>query len=180
MKPEIFDPAVQKNAFVPPDPNLLDVAIGRVNQVLTILSAVALVVAGCVLTYGVFVRYWLHIPTDWQDELTVFLLVGATFLSAGYIQFKRGHIGIDALAEILPPRADAVRRWLADLLSFVFCLFFTWKSWTLVREAVHEGQVTQTTWAPPLWIPYGMMALGMSVLTIQIFLQLLKKKKRHA
>jgi len=86
--------------------------------------------------------------------------------------------GIDALAEILSPKADRVRRWLADLLSFLFCLFFSWKSWTLVREAIHEGQVTQTTWAPPLWIPYGMMALGMSVLTLQLLLQL-TQKRRH-
>ncbi|GIL41729.1 TRAP transporter small permease [Roseiterribacter gracilis] len=177
MKTEIFDPAVQPNAFVPPNASPLDFALGLVNRILTILSAIALVIAGAVLTYGMFVRYWLRIPTDWQDELTVFLLVGATFLSAGYIQFKRGHVGIDALAEILPPKADRVRRWLADLLSFLFCLFFSWKSWTLVAEAIHEGQVTQTTWAPPLWIPYGMMAVGMTVLTLQLFLQLIMKRQ---
>ncbi len=100
LKTEIFDPAVQQNPFAPPHAGLLDRALGLVNRILTTLSAIALVIAGGVLTYGMFVRYWLRIPTDWQDELTVFLLVGATFLSAGYIQFKRGHVGIDALAEI--------------------------------------------------------------------------------
>ena len=36
-------------------------------------------VAGCVLTWEVIGRYFLSIPSDWQDELSVFLLVGATF-----------------------------------------------------------------------------------------------------
>jgi TRAP-type C4-dicarboxylate transport system permease small subunit len=178
MKPETIDMAAKASPWGPPAAGPLGGALGLVNRVLTVICAIALMLAGAVMTYGMFVRYWLRVPTDWQDELTVFLLVGATFLSAGYIQANRGHVGIDALAEILSPTADRVRRWLADLLSFLFCLFFSWKSWTLVREAIHEGQVTQTTWAPPLWIPYGMMALGMSVLTLQLFLQL-TQKRRH-
>ena len=47
----------------------------------------------------------------------------------------------------------------------------------IYMPAASLDTVTQTTWAPPLWIPYGMMAVGMSVLTVQIFLQLLPKKR---
>jgi TRAP-type C4-dicarboxylate transport system permease small subunit len=32
---------------------------------------------------------------------------------------------------------------------------------------------TSSTFAPPLWIPYAMMAFGMSVLTLQILVQVL-------
>jgi TRAP-type C4-dicarboxylate transport system permease small subunit len=177
VKQDVIDPVAKVSPWGTFAAGLLSGLLGLVNRVLVGISAVALVVAGAVLTYGMFVRYWLHIPTDWQDELSVFLLVGATFFSAGYIQAQRGHIGIEALAEILSPRANRLRRYLADLFSFAFCLFFTWKSWTLLREAVQEGQVTQSTWGPPLWIPYGIMSVGMSVLTLQILLQLLPKPR---
>src|ERR1700759_429705 len=51
------------------------------DVVLVWLSAFATIGAGLVLTYSVAVRYFVHASTDWQGEMAVFLLVGATFLS---------------------------------------------------------------------------------------------------
>ena len=50
----------------------------------------ATIAAGLVLTHSIAVRYFLHSSTDWQDEMSVFLLSGATFLSAPYVQSVRG------------------------------------------------------------------------------------------
>ena len=72
---------------------------------------------------------------------------------------------------MLPPRWNRVRLFIVDLVSFLFCAFFAWKSWTLLMEAWNEGQTTNSTFAPPLWIPYSMMAFGMSLLTLQLLLQ---------
>ena len=36
----------------------------------------------------------------------MFLLVGAIFLAARRVQAQRGHIGIEAVAALLPPRAN--------------------------------------------------------------------------
>jgi TRAP-type C4-dicarboxylate transport system permease small subunit len=150
----------------------LNTALHRVNGLATTVSAIAVGVAGCVLTWEVIGRYFLKIPSEWQDELSVFLLVGATFLAAAWIQARRGHVGIDALAAILPPGADRIRRIFADFASLVFCVFFCWKSWTLLIEAIEEGQITGSPWGPPLWIPYGVMTAGMTLLCLQLALQL--------
>ena len=90
------------------------------NRVLAVLSAIAVATAGCVLTWEVIGRYFLSIPSDWQDELSTFLLIGATFGSAAWTQARRGHVGIDALAQILPARVDRARRLLADACSLLF------------------------------------------------------------
>jgi TRAP-type C4-dicarboxylate transport system permease small subunit len=133
----------------------------------------ALLGAAGILTASVVTRYLFKVPTDWQDEASVFLIVGATFLCGAYVQSFRGHVGIAALAGILPPRVNRWRTICADAISLAFCVFFSWKSWTLLREAVAEHQTTSSTWAPPLWIPYSIMAAGMSLLSIQLLLQLL-------
>lgn len=147
--------------------------LSLVNRLVVVVAALAVVTAGVVLTHEAIVRYVFHHPADWQDELAVFLLVGATFMSAAWVQARRGHVAIDAVAELLPPAVERVRRFLADVASFGFCVFFAWKSWTLFHEAWEDGMVTQSSWAPPLWIPYSFMAVGMTLLTLQLLLQIL-------
>ena len=149
-----------------------------INAVMAVLSALAIAVAGLVLTWEVAGRYFFSIPSDWQDELSTFLLIGATFASAAWIQARRGHVAIDALSHLLPPGADRVRGLLADGLSFLFVSFFAWKSITLLMEALADGQTTPSAWGPPLWIPYGCMSVGMVLLAVQLLLQVLAS--RHA
>jgi TRAP-type C4-dicarboxylate transport system permease small subunit len=146
-------------------------ALTLLNRAIVVLSAIALVLASCVLAYGVVLRYFTSVATDWTDEFSIFLLIGVTFMSAAWVHSQRGHIGIEALAAILSPRVDRMRMFMVDMLSAAFCAFFSWKSWTLLEEAWVEGYVSATAWAPPLWIPYSLMSLGMSLLTLQIFVQ---------
>jgi TRAP-type C4-dicarboxylate transport system permease small subunit len=148
--------------------------LDRVNQVIVIVSSVALVAAACVLTYSVASRYFLHFSTDWQDELSVFLIVGAVFMSAAAIQARRGHVAIEAIVGLLPPRVNAVRQWLVDVASLVFCGYFAWKSWTLLDEAWVENYHSGSTWGPPLWIPYSLMSVGMTLLGLQLLVQVVE------
>ena len=154
-------------------------ALGVVNAVLARLSAAAIGIAGCVLTWEVFGRHFWDLPSDWQDELAIFLLIGATFLSAAWTQGRRGHVAIEALSAILPPRVDRVRRVLVDIFGCVFCGFFAWKAVELTLEAWSEGQTSSSSWAPPLWIPYSAMAAGMALLTLQLLLQVMVQPPRE-
>ena len=165
--------AAPRPASRPRQPALaaLSVLLGWVNRQVLRLSMMVLVGAACVLTYSVLTRYFLKSATDWQDEVAVFLLVGATFMCTGYVQSQRGHVGIEALASILPAGVNRVRLLLVDVVSTLFCAFFTWKSFTLLHEALKDGQTTSSTLAAPLWIPYGLMTLGMGLLTLQLLLQ---------
>jgi TRAP-type C4-dicarboxylate transport system permease small subunit len=148
-----------------------------VNGVLAIASALAIAAAGLVLTWEVVGRYFLSIASDWQDELSTFLLIGATFASAAWTQARRGHVGIDALSLLLPPSADRIRRRLADLLASVFCAFFAVKSWQLLVEAWVDDQTTPSAWGAPLWIPYSCMTFGMGLLALQQGLQVFTTHK---
>jgi TRAP-type C4-dicarboxylate transport system permease small subunit len=138
------------------------------NRAMLVLGMIALLVASCVLTYSVVSRYFMHASTDWQDEAAVFCLVGATFLCSAFVQQLRGHIGIEAVASILPPPANRVRVLLVDAVCLGFCVLFAWKSCTLLHEAWVDKQTTSSSWAPPLWIPYSLMSLGMTLLALQL------------
>jgi TRAP-type C4-dicarboxylate transport system permease small subunit len=167
-------------ADVPRDGVLGVVQLGltAVNGVMAVISSLAIAAAGLVLTWEVIGRYFLAIPSDWQDELSTMLLIGATFASAAWTQARRGHVAIDALAQILPPAVDRVRRRLADVAACVFCAYFAVKSFQLFAEAWDEGETTPSAWGSPLWIPYGCMALGMALLALQQALQALAGPRR--
>jgi TRAP-type C4-dicarboxylate transport system permease small subunit len=151
----------------------LDRALRVVNRIVLAVGMVALLAAAAVLTFSVFSRYFFKAATDWQDEAAVFLLVGATFLCGAYVQSYRGHVGIEAIASVLPPSVNRARQVVVDILTLLFCAFFAWKSWTLFHEALVDHQTTSSAWAPPLTIPYGLMAAGMTLLALQVLLQTL-------
>jgi TRAP-type C4-dicarboxylate transport system permease small subunit len=147
--------------------------LSAVNAAAAVAGAIAMGIAACVLTWEATARYLFKIPSDWQDELSVFLLVGATFLSAAWVQERRGHVGIQALGAVLPPSADHVRRYVSDIVTLIFCTFFCWKTWSLLVEALRDGQISGSAWGAPLWIPYGCMAVGMTLLALQLLVQVL-------
>jgi TRAP-type C4-dicarboxylate transport system permease small subunit len=157
-----------------------DRVLATVNNLVVILSSIALVLASFVLTYSVVVRYFLKFSTDWQDEMSVFLIVGAVFMSSAAVQAFRGHVAIETIVGLLPPRVNRIRQILVDLGSLTFCAFFAWKSWTLLHEAVEEGFHSGSTWGPPLWIPYSLMAVGMTLLSIQILLQVIHEVRHRS
>ena len=146
--------------------------VDGLNRATLVVGMIALVAAAFVLTYSVFSRYLFKAATDWQDEAAVFCIVGAVFLCGGYVQSWRGHIGIEALSSILPPAVNRVRIVVVDLATLLFCAFFAWKSWTLWHEAWVDKMTSTSTWAPPLIIPYGLMSAGMTLLTLQVLVQL--------
>jgi TRAP-type C4-dicarboxylate transport system permease small subunit len=148
-------------------------ALSLINTILVVFGAIALIAACAILSYSVLGRALFHAANYWQDEAAVFLLVGATFMTSAFVQSRRGHIGIEAFVGLLSPMVNRVRLWLVDLASLLFCVFFTWKSWTLAHEAYVDGQVSNSMWSPPLAIPYGLMACGMTLLCLQILLQLM-------
>lgn len=143
------------------------------NLVTGYLSALLIVCSTVAISFEVVARYFFRAPHDWSLELNIFLLIAATFLAAAFTQEGRAHVGIEVLDSVLPPRWNRWRHLLGDVVSAVFCGFIAFYAWRYFAEAWEEGWVTDSTWAPKLWIPYFFMSLGMTTLTVQFFVQII-------
>ncbi len=144
--------------------------VAMVRQLSTacgIAAVVLLLAAVLVVCHLVFDRYVLNVSAIWQHEFVTFSLIGATFLGSPYVLLTRGHVNVDLLPSYLRPRARLALAVFAALVSLSFTLLVTWYGVIWWYEAWAAGWRGDTVWAPPLWVPYLSMPLGMGQLSLQ-------------
>lgn len=140
------------------------------------VSAGMIVFSSCILIYEVAMRYFLAQPTSWVIETCIFLLVGSTFLAAAFTQKNYGHINIDLISVTLPRRLEVWRALVVDVITFLFCLFIAIICWRQFGYAWKGGWSYPTMWAPKMWIPYSLMSVGMTLLCLQQFAQIIEQR----
>lgn len=151
-------------------------AVRWFNGLMGYLSAIIIVVCTISLTYEVLVRYFFKAPTEWSLEFNIFMLIAATFFAAAHTQDKRGHVGIGVLDGVMSKRWNRWRYLLVDVLSLALCAFVTYFTWKHFYMVWTQGWVTESTWAPKLWIPYFSMAFGLTTLVIQYLVQIVDER----
>ena len=130
--------------------------------------AVACLIAAClVVCEMVFVRYVLEASTIWQTEVVLYSVVAATLLGSPHVLATRGHVSVDLFAPYLGVRMRRLQQFVASTLGILFCATLAWSGWRYFYEAWSEGWVTESVWAPPLWIILLPLPLGVGALALQ-------------
>ncbi len=143
------------------------------NRVLYWISALAILVSSLILTYEVLMRYVFKIPTIWEIESAIYLGVMATFLGSAYGLKDGAHINIDVVLRALSPKARERTQIVTSCLAFLFTAYVGYKGWGLFWEALSKGWRSESLWGPPLAIPYLFLPLGMTMLSLQLVIQIL-------
>lgn len=148
--------------------------ISAISRALGVFAALLLLAAVLSITHMVFVRYVLNQSTIWQTEFTTFAIVGATFIGAPWVLIVRGHVNVDVLLVTMNRRVRLVMEVLNGLCSVVFVGLLGYGAWFYMHEAVSFGWRTESVWSIPLWIPTLPMLVGLAVLVLQYFAEIMR------
>jgi TRAP-type C4-dicarboxylate transport system permease small subunit len=147
--------------------------VEAVSRLCGVVAALCLVAACVVVSEMVFMRYVLEASTIWQTEFVLFAVVAATLIGSPYVLLIRGHVNVGLLPDHLGSKGRRVLALVASLVSMGFCAILAWTGAEYWYQAWSQHWVTESVWAPPLWIPVLALPVGTGVLTLQYLADIL-------
>ena len=143
-------------------------AVAAISTLAGWCSAAMIVAAVLITCQMIFIRFVLNGSTVWQTEAVVYLVVAATLIGLPYVQRLRGHVNVDLLPLMLPPRGRFVLSILVLCLSIAIIgvmVFYGYEYW---HFAWSRGWKSDSVWGVRLWIPYLALPLGFGLLLLQL------------
>ncbi|ANG64151.1 TRAP transporter [Marinobacterium aestuarii] len=114
------------------------------------------------------------------DEFIGYAVASMTFLGLGYALERGSLVRVNVLLDRLPARWH----WLPDLISTLAALAaFAWLAWfwgQSVWRSYQRGTLSETLAETPLWIPEGMVLVGMLLLCLTLLSRALRLMSERA
>ncbi|PMR69101.1 TRAP transporter small permease subunit [Halomonas heilongjiangensis] len=147
--------------------------IDRVSVLLSLVSRGLLLVLVVAMLYEVVARYVFNASTIWAFDLS-YMATGAAFiLGVAWTARIDGHVRVDFLSQRLPvrmSRAINAAVYLGMVAPIMACM--TWYGWRRAARALTSGEVeTVSIWAPKMWPFYSVIAVGLTIFTLQVVVQ---------
>jgi len=123
--------------------------------------------ATMVAFYGVITRYLFRRPPDWAEEIVIYLIIWAVFITASILAEEKGHVAATLMVERFPLKA---RRYLAvfnGLVALGFCVAVSILGFKIVSAAYVNDERSLTALRFPVWIPYLSVAAGCTLVALR-------------
>jgi TRAP-type C4-dicarboxylate transport system permease small subunit len=147
--------------------NSLFQLINQLSQISGYIAALSILAATLIIVEQVVVRYVFKIPTIWQVETAVYLLIAATFLGAPYGLKENAHINIDLF--IVNFSADTRRKLdiATSAIAMLFCFLLAYRGGVMWWEAFEGNWRSSSLFSVPLVYPYALIPVGMFLTGLQ-------------
>ena len=106
-------------------------------------------------------------PWDGTLGVVEYGLLWFTILAAPWLARIKGHVFIDAVAEMLPPGAKKVTSKIAYLVAIMGSLMLAYFSWLLMVEAFIDENIDERSIELMLWWLYAPMPICFALVAIE-------------
>lgn len=133
----------------------MDRWLNRYCRLLELLMAVALALMVVLVLGNVVLRYVFNTGITVSEELSRWLFVWLTFLSATVAMKEHGHLGVDMLVRSLPDAGKKAALVVGQLLML-------WVCWLLTSGSWQQVQINLAVSSPTMGLPMGLVyAVGL-------------------
>ena len=149
--------------------------VDRVGTMAMVVSALAVAAMAALVTVEVLGRSLASVSTLVADEMAGYLLVVLTFFGLADSLRAGAFIRVEFVDQWLG--AGARRRLEAVLLvvALAYTVFVAWEFWRLTAQSYRFGSTSLQVSRTPLWIPQTCMAVGTSILALQLVAATLRR-----
>ncbi len=147
----------------------------RLSIACAAVAAVLLGLAALVITWSVIYRA-LGASTYWEIEFSVYMMVAALFLASPYTLHTRGHVAVDLLSHLLPPRMARGLGVAIAVIGLLVCAYLAVAGGMLTVESFARGEHTESTWAPAKWPLFLTMPVGLALTALQYVAELVRER----
>lgn len=115
-------------------------------------------------------RYALNIPVGWTAELSRYLLIWITWISASYAIRKREHIRITMLVDRFSPKGKKITELFVTIVWAMFAFVMAIVGTEVVLILKDFGEQTSTL-KMPMWIVYLIIPIGGILMILRLIQQ---------
>jgi len=140
--------------------------VARVSAALAVCAGGGLLIATGVISLMVFKRS-AGLPSTWELELAIELMVAAVFLGSPYTLATGGYVSMDLLSGVLGTSGRRVWQLFLRLAGMAVCLYLGWEGLRLTLETYTSGERALGLWQPLVWPRYATVPIGMFLTALQ-------------
>ncbi|MEO3999542.1 TRAP transporter small permease [Mesorhizobium sp. CAU 1732] len=146
-----------------------------VSRLAAALACAVLVGMVGFILYEIVLRYFFHSSTYVLDEFVGYGVAACTFLSLGYALEHGSLIRVNVLVSRLHGGAKRTFEIFCAGLTMAVIGLFIWFFWIRVLRHWMRGTTSSSIAEVPMWIPEGLVFLGLCVFWLQLLVYLLRQ-----
>lgn len=142
-------------------------ALDVVTHGMALVSGIAFLAASFYITLDVIGRKFFHLSSAVTDEMGGYALAFGSMWALAWTLRSGGHVRIDVLLPHLPRALRSVLDYLAMAAMAFFAAFVAFYAWRLALESFDTDARAMSFLRTPLYVPQGILAVGLSVLGVE-------------
>lgn len=146
--------------------------LSYVSKTLAIFSGALILIAALLISYSAFARYFFHASSTWENELSIYLLMGSVWLGCGPTMLANRHVSIRLLTKFGNRNLSLFLHIFSYLASISVGIVLTVKGWLVTMQAIQGDWHASTIWGPSLVVPYIIIPIGLSFFVLAAVIRL--------